>query len=105
MNKISERVTHENDGVTAHSIVATFGSINRTTAAKVRVQPREGGFLITADVSYTPSPLFWVFFIIGLLSPGWVWFLIPLGFYLYQKGMVGDALQQAFKRVRDEMET
>jgi hypothetical protein len=105
VNKISDGVSHENDGVIAHGIVATFGSINRTTAAKVRVQPREAGYLLTADVSYTPSPLFWVFFIIGLFTPGFVWFAIPLGFYLYQKGMVRDALQQAFKRVRDEVET
>jgi hypothetical protein len=105
VGKISDRVAHESDGVTAHDVVATFGSINRTTAAKVRAQPREAGFLITADVSYTPSPLFWVFFIIGLVSPGFVWFAIPLSFYLYQKGIVRDALQQAFKRVRDEVET
>jgi hypothetical protein len=105
VTKISDRVSHESDGVTVHGIVATFGSINRTTFAKVRVQPREAGFLLTADVTYTPSGFFWLFFIIGLVSPGWVWFLIPLGFYLYQKGMVRDALQQAFKRVRDEVES
>lgn len=105
VNKISDRVNHENDGVTAHGIVATFGSINRTTFAKVRVQPREAGFLITADVTYSPSGFFWLFFIIGLVTPGFVWFLIPLAFYLLQKGMVRDSLQQVFKRVRDEMES
>jgi hypothetical protein len=105
LSKIAERVTHERTAIIAHSIAATFGSINRKDFAKVRVHPRDDGYLIAADVIYQPSGFFWLFFIIGLFTPGFIWFLIPIGFYLYQKGTVRDALQQAFKRVRDEMET
>lgn len=104
LQRISARVTTEGDAVVARSVEATFGSINRTDSTRVRLHRKEDGYLLTANVTYRPSGWFWIFFIVTLVTT-WVFWVVPLAFYLYQKNTVKNALSGALKRVRDEVET
>jgi len=55
-----------------------------------------------ADVTYKPSGWFWVILIITLFT--WVFWLIPIAFYLVQKDTVRTAIAEAFTRVRNEFD-
>lgn len=56
-----------------------------------------------ADVTYKPSLGFAVAFLSGLLFL--FFWLIPVAFYLTQKGAVRSAVERALSRVRDEFES
>jgi hypothetical protein len=102
LRKISGHVIRNGQSITATQIEASFGSINRSSTAvcSVRGNGRKG--ILTADVDYRPSLAFWVFLILGLFTMlGW---LIPIAFYLIQKGTVRSAVEAVFRRVRAECE-
>lgn len=100
--KISLNTKKENDILTVKSIEATFGSINRSDITKIDLKEKNSGFLCIAKVKYKPSFLFWVFLLLLFTTAiGW---LIPIGFYLYQKKTVSEAIEKTFKRLKDEVE-
>jgi uncharacterized membrane protein YciS (DUF1049 family) len=100
--KISVNVKRENDGLIVKSIEATFGSINRSDITQIDLKEKKSGFLCIAKVNYKPSIMFWVFFLLLFTTAiGW---LIPIGFYLYQKKTVSEAIEKTFKRLKDEIE-
>ena len=85
----------------AKSIEATFGSINRSDKTTVRAKKVAGGWLLTAEVTYRPSVMFWIFLIATLFTyVGWI---IPLIFYLVQRNTVKQAVAACIKRVGDEL--
>jgi hypothetical protein len=100
--KISSKVTRSGEIVTATAIESTFGSINRRTAAIVALRKDSDSYLITADVTYSPSVAFWIFEIIGVFT--WVLWILPLAFYLGQKKSVRSAIEGCLKRVKDEFD-
>lgn len=100
--KISVSVKKEKDGLIVKSIEATFGSINRSDITKIDLKKKNNGYLCIAKVKYKPSFMFWVFFLLLFTTAvGW---LIPIGFYLYQKKTVSEAIEKTFKRLKDEVE-
>lgn len=100
LRKIS-RVARQGDVITARAIEASFGSINRHDRTVFTVQQVEGGVLCVAEVTYRPSVAFWIFFILGLLAYGLL-FWIPIIFYLLQKKTVRAAITDVFVRVKNE---
>lgn len=99
--KIAKSVDDDQSGFVAKGVEATFGSINRTDRTIVRCAPAEGGAMIVADVHYKPSFAFWVILLLTLFSyVGWI---IPIGFYLYQKSTVRSAVESALQKVHDEL--
>lgn len=90
-----------NEELVAKGIEATFGSINHKSLAIISARKRVDGWLLIADVKYTPSIWFWIFFLTGLFS-AFFW-IIPLGFYLAQKGSVREAIERCLTRISDEM--
>jgi hypothetical protein len=103
LRRVSERVTRSGDTVTAKSIEASFGSINRADSSVFSVREKERGFICVADVNYRPSIFFWVLLIALFFT--WVLWLIPIGFYLVQKKTVRSAIADVFSRVKDEFES
>ena len=102
LKKISLNTKKENDILIVKSIEATFGSINRSDITKIDLKEKNSGFLCIAKVKYKPSFLFWVFLLLLFTTAiGW---LIPIGFYLYQKKTVSEAIEKTFKRLKDEVE-
>lgn len=98
--KIARSVERETLGFTAEGIEATFGSVNRKDTTQVSVRSKDGDCLVVAEVHYRPSGVFWLLLILLLFS--WVGWLIPIGFYLYQKGTVRTAVENALDRVKVE---
>lgn len=83
------------------SIQASFGSINRTDVTDIEVRPAENGYLLVADVKYRPSVMFWVILIITLFT--WVFWLIPIIFYILQKDTVKRGIEEGFRNVKNEI--
>ena len=102
LRKVATKVTEESGTLVAKRIEDTFGSINRSDTSTFRVQEKKDGHLIVADVHYRPSLMFWVIFILLIFT--YVAWVIPVGFYLYQRKTARSAIDDVFKRTRNEQE-
>lgn len=99
-SKISSKTRLEGARLTARMIEASFGSINRSDVTRVTLQRVGGGYLLVSETDYRPSGWFWLFLIILLFS--YIGWLIPIAFYLYQRGTVKSAIQSAVSRIVNE---
>ena len=100
--KISEGVNRSGQVLEVKSIEASFGSINRNDVTSVSLKQTSNGLLMIADVVYKPSIAFWIILIITLFT--WVFWLIPLAFYLLQKEQVKTAISACFQRIKNEFD-
>lgn len=98
--KISSRTRLERGQLIVRLIEASFGSINRTDVTRVSLQRVGGGYLLVSETDYRPSGWFWLFLIILLFS--YVGWLIPIAFYLYQRGTVKGAIESTIRRIVNE---
>ena len=98
--KVSLDVKRYGDSIFVKSIEATFGSINRSDKTDIELKSVERGFLAIACVHYRPSVAFWIILIITLFT--WVFWLVPIIFYLIQKKTVRNSIQDVFTRVKNE---
>src|ERR1035441_751870 len=101
--KVSARVRLTDEGnLTAKRIDPSFASIVRFDQTNFIVEPKEGGFLLVAEVSYRPSSTFWV--ILFMCIPTFVAWLVPIFLYNWQKEIVRLAIGDVFERVKNEFE-
>lgn len=100
--RVSETATLQDDILILEGVAATFGSINRTDTTNVSMKEKDNGYLLSADVDYKPSTMFWVLLVLLLFS-GALW-LLPIGFYLWHKNLVKTEIEKVFKNIRDEFE-
>lgn len=100
--KVSETVQRSGYSIEAKSIEATFGSINRSDTTVVSLKQTDDGWLAIADVHYRPSVAFWVILIITLFT--YIFWLLPIAFYLLQKSTVRTAIVECFQRIRNEFD-
>lgn len=98
--KVSQSVQRSGETLMAKSIEASFGSINRSDTTTVEIRDTDDGYLLLANVHYRPSVAFWIILIITLFT--WVFWLIPIIFYLVQKKTVQTGIQEVFTRVKNE---
>jgi hypothetical protein len=98
--KVSQDVKRYDDSIFAKSIEASFGSINRSDSTTIDLKNVDDGFLAVACVHYRPSVAFWIILIITLFT--WVFWLVPIVFYLVQKKTVKNSIQDVFVRVKNE---
>jgi hypothetical protein len=91
----SESLSRNGDVIRAKSIEASFGSINRSDVTDISLNPLDGGYLMVADVKYSPSTWFWIILIVTLFT--YVGWLIPIAFYLLQKKTVKEAIEECFQ--------
>lgn len=98
--KVAVSVKRNGDELKVQSIEATFGSINRNDTTTVSVKNADGGYLLIADVHYRPSIAFWIIFVICIFT--YVFWLIPIVFYILQKQTVRKAIEETFQRVKNE---
>ena len=98
--KISNKTRLEGGRLTVRMIEASFGSINRSDVTHVQLQRTGGGYLLVSETDYRPSGWFWLFLILLLFS--YVGWLIPIAFYLYQRGTVKSAIQSSVDRIVNE---
>jgi hypothetical protein len=98
--KVSQRVQRSGEALTAKSIEASFGSINRSDTTTIRLRNTDDGYLVIADVHYRPSVAFWVLLVLMLFT--YVFWLIPIIFYLIQKKTVRTGIQDVLTRVKNE---
>ena len=98
--KISSKTRLERGQLTVRMVEASFGSINRSDVTRVTLQRVGGGHLLVSETDYQPSVWFWLFLIILLFT--YIGWLIPNGFYLYQRSTVRSAIQSAISRVVNE---
>lgn len=101
--KVAESSKRFGDALEVKSIEASFGSINRADTTAITVKPVDGGLLMVAEVKYRPSVAFWIILIITLFT--WVFWLLPIAFYLLQKTTVKEAITDCFQRARNEFES
>jgi H+/Cl- antiporter ClcA len=66
------------------------------------VEPKEGGYLFVAEVTYRPSSTFWVILIMCI--PTFIAWLVPIFVYNWQKEIVRQAIGDLFERVKNEFE-
>lgn len=99
-SKISSKTRLEGSRLTARMVEASFGSINRSDVTTVQLQRTGGGYLVVSETDYRPSGWFWLFLIITLFT--YVGWLIPIAFYLYQRGTVKSAIQSSVDRIVNE---
>lgn len=101
--KIAFSTTAPKDGLfTVTGIEQSFGSINRRDDTVVKVSPAAGGYLLTGDVHYRPSFMFWVILLICLFT--WILWLLPIIFYMIQKSAVRTSVEKVFERVKNEFD-
>lgn len=101
--KVAARVQLTDEGrLIVKRIEPSFASIVRFDRTTITVEPREGGFLLVAEVSYRPSSTFWVILIMCI--PTFVAWLLPISFYNWQKQVVRLAIGDVFERVKNEFE-
>ena len=98
--KVSGNVQRHGETLVAKSIEASFGSINRTDTSTIELKNVDDGFLAVASVHYRPSGAFWIILIITLFT--WVFWLVPIVFYLVQRKTVQEGIQEVFIRVKNE---
>lgn len=92
------KVRNDGSGIVAEGINQTFGSINRSDMTTFSSFKKDDGYMLSADCNYKPSVAFWVLIVIGLVlaAAGGAGFLIifpVVGFYLYHKKIVREALE------------
>jgi len=100
--KVAGSTQRSGQTIEVKSIEASFGSINRKDTTVVSMTKADDGWLVVADVHYRPSVAFWIILIITLFT--WVFWLIPIVFYLVQKSTVKTAITECLKRVRNEFD-
>jgi adenine/guanine phosphoribosyltransferase-like PRPP-binding protein len=101
--KVSARVRLTEEGnLTAKRIDPSLASIVRFDQTNFIVEPKEGGFLFVAEVSYRPSSTFWVILIMCI--PTFIAWLVPIFLYNWQKDVVRLAIGDVFERVKNEFE-
>lgn len=98
--KISQSVVKSGEHLEAISIEASFGSINRSDNSNIKINVIENGYLLIAEVNYRPSIIFWIFIIIGLFT--YIFWLLPIAFYLLQKQTVRENIENIFRRIKNE---
>jgi len=102
LRRISWQVERSEQAMEACDIRASFSSIVQNSTAVLSIQTNKANCLLTADVSYRPSVAFWFFFGLGLPTAlGW---LIPLAFYMSQKGTIRSTIEDVLRRVKAECE-
>jgi hypothetical protein len=99
-SKISSKTRLEGAKLTARMVEASFGSINRSDVTRLALQRTGGGYLLVSETDYRPSGWFWLFLIILLFT--YIGWLIPIAFYLYQRGTVKAAIESAVSRIANE---
>lgn len=99
-SKISNKTRLEGAKLTARMVEASFGSINRSDVTRLTLQRTGGGYLLISETEYRPSGWFWLFLIILLFT--YIGWLIPIAFYLYQRGTVKAAIESAVNRIVNE---
>jgi hypothetical protein len=99
-SKVSSKTRLENGQLKVRMVEASFGSINRSDVTCVQLQRINGGYLVVSETNYRPSGWFWLFLILLLFS--YIGWLIPIAFYLYQRGTVKSAIQSAVDRIVNE---
>lgn len=99
-SKIARRTRLEGGKLTAWMVEASFGSINRSDVTRVTLQRVGGGYLLVSETNYRPSFWFWVLLILLLFT--YVGWLLPIVFYLYQRGTVRSAIEATISRVVNE---
>jgi hypothetical protein len=100
--KVSDGVHRAGKTIEAKSIEASFGSINRSDTTIISLRKADDGWLVVAEVHYRPSVAFWIILIITLFT--WVFWLVPIAFYLLQKNTVRTAIKECLQRVRNEFD-
>lgn len=102
LRKVSRTVRREGTAIVAVGIESSFGSINRVTRAHLQTTTSNNKTLIVVDVLYRPSGWFWLFelLLFGTVL-GWI---VPIIFYLTQRGSVKSALLDVLSRVKSEAE-
>jgi hypothetical protein len=100
--KVAEKTQRSGQIIEAKSIEASFGSITRNDTTVVSMTKADDGWLVVADVHYRPSVAFWIILIITLFT--WVFWLLPIAFYLLQKNTVRTAITECLQRVRNEFD-
>jgi hypothetical protein len=98
--KIAKSTRLKDGKLTARMVEASFGSINRSDVTGISVQRVGGGYLLVSETDYRPSIWFWLLLIVLLFT--YVGWLIPIVFYLYQRGAVRSAIQSAISRIVNE---
>lgn len=97
--KVADSVSQKGNILSVKKINSFFGFF-RSDSSIIRIKENNGSFLLTADVDYRPSGLFWVILILTLFT--YVGWLIPLIFFFYQKRTVRESIQDVFSRVKNE---
>lgn len=97
---VTSKVTRDGPIIEAKGVVASFGSINRTDRTAVHLLKKGDGYLCVANVTYQPSVIFWIIFVLGFP----VFSVIPVFFYLIQKSQVQEAIEAVLNRVSDEFD-
>ena len=100
--KIASSVQRHGESLEATSIEASFGSINRRDRTLVELKPTNDGFVAIASVHYRPSVAFWIILIITFFT--YVFWIVPIVFYLLQRQTVRNAIQEVFTRAKHEFQ-
>lgn len=100
--KIGNKTERVHQTLIVKSIEASFGSINRSDTTTISLRTAEGGWLIVADVNYRPSVAFWIIIMLTLFT--WIFWLIPIVFYLTQKSTVRNAIVECLDRIKKEFD-
>ncbi|WP_417378780.1 SHOCT domain-containing protein [Gimesia sp.] len=103
LNSVASTVERNHDEIVAKMLEASFGSINRSDTTRITLKQKPEGLVLLADVHYRPSFAFWIILILTIFS--YIFWLIPIIFYLIQKNTVKSAIENVFNRVKDDLET
>lgn len=101
--KVSRTIRREGGKIIAEEIDLTFGSFLRKDVTVIEMQKKENGYLCVAATDYNLSLVFWILLILAFFTAG-ASLLVEIGFYLYHKKIVKEAISGVLRRVKDDIE-
>lgn len=96
----ASKVSNFGDKLTVEVVNPTFGSINRKDITNVDVRQKDGDMILTANVNYAPSVMFWVLFVVLIFTT--ICWLVPIAFFFFQKKTVKTGIEEIFDRTATE---
>ena len=100
--KVSKSAYQSGQTIVANSIEDSFGAVTRKDETVISLRQAEDGWLVIANVSCEPSFAFWVILIITFFT--WIFWLLPIGAYFYQKTAIQKTISDCFLRVKNEFD-
>lgn len=101
--KVSDKIRREGKEIIIEEVDSMFFTGLKRDVTTIKIQKKETGYLCVAATDYRMSWFFWALVILAFFTAG-VSLLFQVGYYLYLRRIVKDAISGVLRRVKDDIE-